>query len=40
MPRVLTQQQVDHYNETGYLIVEGVLDDVMRQRMKNVLAEL
>ena len=40
MPHVLTQQQIDAYNETGYLIVEGVLDDVMRQRMKNVLAEL
>lgn len=40
MPRILTQQQVDHYHETGCVIVENVLDDVMRQRMKNVLADL
>ena len=40
MPRVLTQGQVDFYNEQGYIVVAGVLDDVMRQRMKNVLADL
>ena len=40
MPHVLTQQQIDRYHADGYLIVEGVLDDVMRQRMKNSLAGL
>lgn len=40
MTHVLSQQQIDRYHADGYLIVEGVLDDVMRQRMKNVLAEL
>lgn len=40
MTHVLSQQQIDRYHADGYLIVEGVLDDVMRQRMKNVLADL
>ena len=40
MPHVLSQQQIERYHADGFLIVEGVLDDVMRQRMKNVLADL
>ena len=40
MTHVLSQQQIDRYHHDGFLIVEGVLDDVMRQRMKNSLAGL
>ena len=40
MNRILTPAQVEQYHEEGYLIVEGVVDDVTRQRMKNALAEL
>ena len=40
MNRILTSAQVEQYREEGYLIVEGVVDDLMRQRMKNALAEL
>lgn len=40
MNRILTPAQVEQYHEEGYLIVEDVVDDVTRQRMKNALAEL
>ena len=40
MTHVLSQQQIDRYHADGFLIVESVLDDLMRQRMKNVLADL
>lgn len=40
MNRLLTPAQVEQYHEEGYVIVEGVVDDVTRQRMKNALAEL
>jgi ectoine hydroxylase-related dioxygenase (phytanoyl-CoA dioxygenase family) len=40
MNRILTPAQVEQYQEEGYLIVEGVVDDVTRQRMKHALAEL
>ena len=40
MNRILSSAQVEQYREEGYLIVEGVVDDVTRQRMKNALAEL
>ena len=30
MPHVLTQQQIDAYNQTGYLVVESVLDEIGR----------
>jgi len=37
---MLTRNQIDKYNDEGALVVEGVLDDVTRQHMKNVLADL
>lgn len=40
MNRILTAAQIEQYHEEGYLIVEGVVDDVTRQRMKNALDEL
>jgi phytanoyl-CoA hydroxylase len=40
MNRFLTPAQVEQYHEEGYVIVEGVVDDVTRQRMKNALNEL
>ena len=40
MNRFLTPAQIEQYHEEGYLIVQGVVDDVTRQRMKNALAEL
>jgi phytanoyl-CoA hydroxylase len=40
MNRFLTPAQVEQYHEEGYVVVEGVVDDVTRQRMKNALNEL
>ena len=40
MTHVLSQKQIETYHTEGYIVVEGVLDDVTRQRMKNVLADL
>jgi phytanoyl-CoA hydroxylase len=40
MKKILTPSQLEQYHEEGYVIVEGVVDDVTRQRMKNALAEL
>ena len=40
MPHVLSKQQIETYHTEGYIVVEGVLDDVTRQRMNNVLADL
>jgi phytanoyl-CoA hydroxylase len=36
----LNQANIDRYRRDGFIVVEGLLDDVTRQRMKQVLAEL
>ena len=40
MNRVLTNAQIEQYREQGYVIVEGVVDDPTRVRMKQALADL
>jgi len=37
---MLKKTEIDKYEEVGAIVVEGVLDDVTRQHMKNVLADL
>ena len=37
---MLTNTEIDKYREAGAIVVESVLDDVTRQHMKNVLADL
>ena len=37
---MLTRSEIDKYREIGAIVVEGVLTDVTRQQMKNVLADL
>jgi ectoine hydroxylase-related dioxygenase (phytanoyl-CoA dioxygenase family) len=34
------RETIERYRHDGYIVVEGLLDDVTRQRMKQVLAEL
>ncbi len=34
------RETIERYRRDGYIVVEGLLDDVTRQRMKQVLAEL
>jgi ectoine hydroxylase-related dioxygenase (phytanoyl-CoA dioxygenase family) len=37
---MLTRTQIDKYRDEGAIVVEGVLDELTRQNMKNVLADL
>ena len=37
---MLSQSQKDHYEDTGAIVVPGVLDEFTRKRMKTVLANL
>lgn len=37
---MLTKTEIDKYKEVGAIVVESVLDDGTRQRMRNVLADL
>ena len=36
---MLTPQQIEQYQEDGAVVVPGVLDEVMRKKMKSILAE-
>ena len=36
----LNRETLERYRRDGYIVVEGLLDDVTRQRMKQVLADL
>ena len=36
---MLTQRQIEHYQEDAVVVVPGVLDELTRKTMKGILAE-
>ena len=37
---MLTKTQIEQYREEGFVLVEGVLDEITRKHMKQVVADL